>query len=248
MKKLVITCMALILSGGLIAQTQKELSRLGRTDFGELTIERIKTLDELIELASGNAPLIDAFNSTQDRTKEEIEVTRKKWLQHLSLTAGVGYGTGITSDQLTEGGLNDARLTYYTRQNAFYNVGLNIRLPFTEVSSRQNEIRIKELEIERVEYLKASEVEQITEDVIMHYSNLKYALKTIELKSEVVETNDVALEIAENYFKAGKLPVEQYRMAVDQSYTAKLELEKAKNDAWFSVRSLTELVGQSILK
>lgn len=248
MKRLLTTCYLLIIGINLLAQTQVEMSRLGKTNFGELTMDRIKPLDELILLASGNDPLIDAFNTSQDKTKQEIEITKKKWLQHLSFTAGAGYGTGINSDQLVTSGINDTNLTYYTRQSAYYNVGLNIRLPFTEISSRKNEIRIKELEIERVEHLKRNEFEEMKDNVITTYSDLKYALKTIELQSEVVETNDVAMEIAESYFKAGKLPIEQYRMAVDKSYTAKLELEKAKNEAWFSFRVLNELVGQSILK
>jgi len=248
MKRLFFLQLALVIQLTAAAQTQRELSRLSATDFGEMTMDRIKSLDELILLASGNSSLIDAFSATQDRTKQEIEITRKKWLQHIALTAGVNYGNAVNFDQLSDNSINDTRLTYYTSQNTYFNVGLNIRLPFTEVSSRRNEIKIKELEIKRVEYLKGNEIDQITEKVIKCFGDLKYALKTIELKSEVVETNDVALEIAESYFKAGKLPVEQYRMAVDQSFTAKLELEKAKNDAWYSFRTLNELVGQSILK
>lgn len=248
MKRLKLLFSLLLLSTALQAQSVMDSNSVSPSSFDVLTIERIKTLDELIALASTNSPLINAFVRTQDVRKQEMEITRKKWLQHISFTAGVGYGNGINANQLSATGINDQQLTYITNQSAFYNVGLNIRLPFSEVSSRRNEMMINKLEIERVEHLKENEVNNITDLVIQHYSNLKYGLKTIELKAEVVETNNVALDIAESYFKAGKLPVEEYRMAVDQSYSAKLELEKAKNDVWFAFRSLQELVGKSILR
>ena len=96
--------------------------------------------------------------------------------------------------------------------------------------------------------MKKEQTDMIREEVIKRYKSLKYALTAIALQNEVVQTNDVALQVAENYFKAGKLPVEQYRMAVDASYSSKLELEKSKNEAWFCYRSLGEIIGQNILK
>ena len=239
----------LVLSTAAVAQSQVDLTKSGQAQFGELTLEKIKPLEELILLAMENEPLIDAFTTTQERTKQEIEIARKRWLQHFSVTAGAGYANGIVSDQLTTGGVfNDINLTYSTTQTAYANIGVSIRFPFSELATRKNEIRIKELEIERVEYLKSSQYDKVTEQVIKSYSELKYALKTIELKQEVVETNNIAMEIAESYFKAGKLPVEQYRSAVDKSYSGKIALEKAKNEAWFAFRSLKELIGRSILR
>ena len=169
-------------------------------------------------------------------------------MQHLAFTAGVGYGTGITSDQLTGSNNADSRLTYTTRQNMYYNIGVNIRLPFTEVATRKSELKIKKLEVERIDYMKQEQKDLIREEVILRYKSLQFALASIELQNEVVETNDIPLQVAESYFKAGKLPVEQYRMAVDASYSANLELEKSKSEAWYAYRALKELVGQNILK
>lgn len=215
---------------------------------GDMAIDKIKEVEDLINLALASAPGLKVFGKSQDQTSEEIAITRKKWLRHLSLTAGMNYGNGVVSDQLTNGTGTDNRITYLTRQNITYNVGLNIRLPFSEMSFRKNEIKIKKLEIERLEYLKEEQQKFIKEEVIKRYKSLAYCLKAVELQTEVVEANNIALQVAENYFKAGTLPMEQYRMAVDQTYTSKLELEKTKNEAWYCFRSLTELVGQSILK
>ncbi|OEK04553.1 TolC family protein [Roseivirga misakiensis] len=212
-----------------------------------VALDNIKPLEELLTIAEGNMASIDRLSTSQEKVMEEISVTKKKWLRHLALTAGVNYGNGIVSDQLTDGA-TDNRFTYLTRQNITYNVGLNLRLPFTEVSSRKHEIKIQKLEIKRLEGMKQEQRDFIRQEVVRFYKELKSCLKAVELQTEVVEANEVALKIAENFFKAGKTPMEQYRMAVDACYTSKLEYEKSKNEAWYCMKILSELVGESILK
>jgi outer membrane protein TolC len=214
----------------------------------DVALDKIKPVEDLISLALAHAPGIKAFGTSQEQQQQEIAITEKKWLRHLSLAAGVNYGNGVVSDQLTSGVGVDNRITYLARQNVTYNVGLNIRLPFSELASRKNEIRIKKLEIERLEYLKQDQKTLIREEVLKRYKSLAFCLKAVELQTEVVEANDIALQVAENYFKAGTLPMEQYRMSVDQTYSARLELEKSKNEAWYCFKALSEIVGQSILK
>ncbi|MFY0594629.1 TolC family protein [Roseivirga sp.] len=213
----------------------------------DIALDNIKPLEELLTIAEGNMAAIDRLSTSQAKVSEEINVTKKKWLRHLALTAGVNYGNGIISDQLTDGG-TDNRFTYLSRQNVTYNVGLNLRLPFSEVSSRKHEIKIQKLEIKRLEGMKQEQRDFIRQEVVRFYKELKSCLKAVELQTEVVEANEVALKIAENFFKAGKTPMEQYRMAVDARFTSKLEYEKSKNEAWYCMKILTELVGQSILK
>lgn len=212
-----------------------------------IALDRIKPLEELLELAQGNMAAIDRLSTSQAKVSEEILVTKKKWLQHLALTAGVNYGNGIVSDQLNDGS-TDNRITYLSRQNLTYSVGVNLRLPFSEVTSRKHEIKIKKLEIKRLEGMKQEQRDFIRKEVVRFYKELKSCLKAMELQTEVVDANEVALKITENYFKAGKTPMDQYRMAVDAKFTSKLEYEKSKNDAWYCMRILAELVGQSILR
>lgn len=212
-----------------------------------IALDRIKPLNELLNLAQGNMAAIDRLSTSQAKVSEEMLVTSKKWLQHFALTAGVNYGNGVVSDQLNDGSTAN-RLTYLSRQNVTYSMGINIRLPFSEVTSRKHEIKIKKLEIQRLEDMKQEQRDFIRQEVVRFYKELKSCLKAMELQTEVVDANEVALKITENYFKAGKTPMEQYRMAVDAKFTSKLEYEKSKNEAWYCMRMLTELVGQSILK
>lgn len=237
MKKIVLTITALIALTAL-AKTQEALP--------QLKVENLRPIEELIEAAVERSSTIKALNVSQDQTDQEIAMNKKKWLQHLSLNAGVNYGNGVVSDQLI--GDQSTSLTYLTRQNVTYNLGVNIRLPFTEVSSRRNQIKIKELEIEKLDYLKDQERELMKKEIVKLYSDLKHYITSYEIQAEVVETNEMALTVAEGYFKSGKLPLEQYRMAVESNYSSKLEFEKAKNQTWLVYNTLKTIVGQDILK
>jgi len=237
MKKLIITITTLLALTAL-SHAQDALP--------QLKVENLRPMEELIEAAIARSSAIKALNVSQEQTDQEIAMNKKKWLQHLSLNAGVNYGNGVVSDQLI--GDQSTSLTYLTRQNVTYNMGVNIRLPFTEVSSRRNQIKIKELEIEKLDHMKDQERELMKKEIVKLYSDLKHYLTSIEIQAEVVEANEMALTVAEGYFKSGKLPLEQYRMAVESNYSSKLEFEKAKNQTWLVYNTLKTIVGQEILK
>ncbi len=215
-------------------------------DVSELAIERIKPLEELLTLAEQNLTSLRALKSQQDIFVEQNKMTKKNWLNHISANAGVNYGNGIIGSNLIQG--TDQTASYATTQNMTYNVGLNIRLPFAAVASRKNEIKINQLEIEKIEGQKQEQKDLIRSEVIRLYTELKNILATLKTQAEVIEANDIAMKVSENYFKAGKLDIEKYRTALDVTYMAKLEYDKTKNLAWFNIRMLRELVGEEILK
>jgi outer membrane protein TolC len=221
-------------------------STQAQIDRSDLAIDKIKSLDTLIELAINKAPLIKRLGMGQLQMEQEIIMSKKDWMQHVALTAGYNYGTGIISDQLTTS--SDNQTTFVTRQNATYSVGISLRLPLSAISERKNKIKVNELAIEEMEYQKDDLKKMITEEVISRYNQLNLTLKTMKLQNDKVETNATALEIAENYFKAGRLDIDAYRMVVDITTTAKIELEKVKSEVWYNLKSLEQLVGQSIIK
>lgn len=239
MKRIAILIVLLICKVNLSGQIIKQ---------GELVFGSLLPLEQLIEMAINNAPSLGAYEISQRQTQEEISINKKKWLRHFSFTAGVYYGNGFTSDELTSNLGVDRSITYMTRQNLTYGVGLNLRLPMSELLSRKHEIKVQELEFDRLEYLKQNQSKFIREEVIRRYKELKGFFITMEINAGIVETNEIALKIAENFFKKGTLEMKEYRMAVDEHYTAKLEHEKAKNEAWYCIKSVSEIVGESIFK
>lgn len=209
-------------------------------------MDKIKPLDSLIDMAMKNAPGVNRLTTGQMQMKEELVMSKKDWLQHVALTAGYNYGNGVISDQLLTS--SDNQNTFVTRQNATYNVGLSIRLPFSEVASRKNKIKLNKLAIEELEYQKSDIKKVIAEEVTKRYNQLRLSFKIIELQTEKLQANESALLITEGYFKAGTAEMDAYRMALDITTTAKIELEKTKSEAWYNLKSLEQLVGAPITK
>ena len=166
-------------------------------------------LEELLRLAEQNVTSLRALNSSQQIFMEQGKITKKSWLQHISANAEMNYGNGIIFDDILS--TNDQTLRYLTRQNVTYNIGINIRLPITAVVSRKNEIKINQLEIERLEGEKQEQRDYIRNEVIRVYSELKAILKVLKIKAEVIEANDIAMKLNENYFKVGNLAFEKYQ-------------------------------------
>lgn len=220
---------------------------LSQTEMPDLNLKRLKPLEELLEAAKKSAPNIRALEISKLQTKEEIEISRKNWLSHFSVGTGLNYGNGIVTDQLTSN-QTDNRFTFLSRQNVTYSVGINIRLPFSEVASRKNELRIKSLEIDRIDELQQQESDLITQQVIKLYADLKYQLEAISIALAVKETNEMAMQIAEGYFKSGKIEIEEYRLAMEANYSAKLAYQQARNEAWYTFNSLKALIKIDILQ
>ena len=217
-----------------------------QTERDDIAMDKIRPLDSLIEAAINRAPLIKRISTGQLQREQEIRISKKDWMQHVAFNAGYNYGTGIISDQLTTSTDNTA--TFITRQNATYGVGISIRIPISALSERKNKIKIHELAIEEMEYQKQDLIQMVRNEVITRYNQLILSLKTMQLQNDKVETNATAFEIADNYFKAGKLDIDQYRMIVDISTTSKIELERMKSEVWYNLKSLEQLVGQSVTK
>ncbi len=209
-------------------------------------MDKIKPLDSLINMALRNAPSVHRLTTGQLQKEEEMAMSKKDWLQHVALTAGYNYGNGVISDQLLTS--SDNQNTFVTRQNATYSLGLSIRLPFSELVSRKNKIKLNKYAIEEIEYQKSDIKKVIAEEVTKRYNQLSLSFKIIELQTEKMQANESALMLTEGYFKAGKAEMDAYRMALDIATTSKIELEKTKSDAWYTLKTLEQLVGSPIIR
>jgi outer membrane protein TolC len=210
----------------------------------DITIVGILPLDTIIQRAVDNSALIQRLTKGQEQKAEEIKIDRKAWTQHIALTAGYNYGNGIISDRQTSA--NDQTTVFRTSTVATYGVGMSLRLPLSEFTTQKNKVRIKELAIEEIEYLKEDTKNMVVKEVISLYNNLERTLETLKIQTKKLEANEVAAQVTETYFKSGEATIDQYRMIMDVLNSSKIEVQKTKSDAWFFLKSLELLVGDSV--
>lgn len=212
----------------------------------EVRLEQLLPLDSLISMALENAPLVKRLSMGQAQREEEIKIARKSWMQHLALTGGYNYGNVVVADQMATP--QDVNTVFRTNTSATYTVGVSLRLPLSEFATQKNKVSIQEYAIKEMEYQKEDLQLTIRQEVIKRYNDLHRGLTTIKYQAQKVEANEAAVQVTENHFKTGTASIDQYRMALDILTTSKIELEKTKSDTWYSLKSLEQIVGSSILK
>jgi len=210
----------------------------------DITIVGILPLDTIIQRAVDNSAIVQRLTKGQEQKAEEIKIDRKAWTQHIALTAGYNYGNGVISDRQTTA--IDQTTVFRTSTVATYGVGMSLRLPLSEFTTQKNKVRIKELAIEEIEYLKEDTKNMVIKEVVTLYNNLERTLETLKIQTKKLEANEVAAQVTETYFKSGEASIDQYRMIMDVLNTSKIELQKTKSDAWFFLKSLELLVGDSV--
>lgn len=220
------------------------VSTKGFSQSTNIEINGLLPLDSIITKAVQNSPLIHRLTKGQEQKMEEIKIDRKAWTQHIALTAGYNYGNGVISDRQTTA--IDQTTVFRTSTVATYGIGMSLRLPLSEFTTQKNKVRIKELAIEEIEYLKEETRNSVIEEVIMLYNNLDRTLKTLKIQTKNIESNEVAVQVNETYFMSGEATIDQYRMIRDVLNTSKIELQKTKSDAWYFLKSLELLVGDSV--
>ena len=218
----------------------------GQDISGDVRIEQLLPLDTLITMAMENSPLVNRLSMGQAQREEEIKIARKGWMQHIALTGGYNYGNVMLADRMATP--QEISTAFRTNTSATYTVGVSLRLPLSEFATQKNKISIQEYAIKELEYQKEDLQLTIRNEVIQRYNDLHRGLTTIKYQAQKVETNEAAVQVTENHFKTGTASIDQYRMSLDLLSTSKIELEKTKSDTWYALKSLEQIVGNSILK
>lgn len=211
----------------------------------ELNLARLRPLESLIQDAIETAPLIHRLTVSQESKKEEMKMDQKSWMQHLALTGNYNYGNAVFADQTTTA--IDQRTVFRTNTAATYNLGVSVRLPISEFTTRKNKTKINQLAIEELQFQKEDLTNLVKEEVIKRYSSLEKTLSTLKIQALKVEANESAVQVTENYFKSGEATIDEYRMALDILSTSKIELQKTKSDAWYYLKTLEEIVGKPVI-
>lgn len=205
---------------------------------------KLKSLEELMDLALMNSGALPAIEQQQIQVGEEIKKIRKGWMDFIYITGGASYGNGVIQDEIINAGIYG--LNYSNRQNTNYNLGLNLRLPISKIGLNNSEIKVKKAKIQELEYLKKSEGHLLKEKVIYHYNQLTYYLNEIEIQSHVLENNRTDMEMNEQSFEKGFMDLNIYKSSVEIYYQTKLKYEKALNEAEFNRNILEEITGSNI--
>jgi outer membrane protein TolC len=202
---------------------------------------KLPPLDTLIKIAKEKSPVLRSQDVWIEIQKQEWKLQKKAWTNLLLVGASTNVGTNNVLDfQQTT---SSAEYISVNRQSAVYNVGLTLRVSLGDVVTRGDKNNIARLEWERAQTDRLILEDKIREEVIAQYDHLQAALRLLVLEAQSLETQRLAFEVADKYFKAGTLEAEQYSTVVAKMNSAQKELELGKIEAQKAYRQLREFVG-----
>ena len=201
-------------------------------------------LSVLIERAQQNSHALKANDREVEILALDRDITKRQWMQHVSVVAGVDAGNGNYVSTNTEAftAINSS----LNRKAVQFAVGVNVQLPLSSVSNRKAEIQKRSLMMEKELLLKASQGQTIREEVINRYTRFKEAVQLLDLQAGVNEASSIKLTAAEKYFKEAQLSVEDFSQAMEQHFQNKMELERKKSTVENALLLLENIVGTSI--
>lgn len=209
-------------------------------------IIRLRPLEELLEDALRNSPLLKSQRINIDILGEELKLERRTWTNLIGLDASYQYGNGVWVGDIEAGVGTGGTFFQTNRQNSFYRLGVGVRLPLGEFATRRARTKIIENQIEQEKYNRQEIEMGIRERVIREYQNFKLNIRLMEVKAEELEFHRVAVKLAEQYFREGAINVEEFSSTVRERSRAEADLAKSKIQARLSYLLLKQLVGVEI--
>ncbi len=228
-KKLVVVVAMIFLGGRVAAQDSLTAAY------------QLPPLDTLVKIALEKSPELRSQDVWIEIQSQEWKLQKKTWMNLVSVGAATNIGTNNVLDyQQTT---SSAEYIAVNRQSAVYNAGIAVRISLGDVLTRSDKNNIARLEWERAQTDRLILEDKIREGVIAYYDNLQAALRLLVLEAQSVETQRLAFEVADKYFREGTMKVEDYSSMLSKLHSAEKLLLSSQIEAQKAYRQLREFVG-----
>lgn len=209
---------------------------------GELS--SVRPLEELIGEALRHSPLLKMQDYNVENAYLKLKLLDKEWSSYFNSIGSFQVGNIRYLDNLESANGGDVRTI--TRENTFYGIGIQARLPLSDLITRNDRRKLLQNQLEQEKLMRQDQQIKIRELVITQYQELQLRLSMIGIRSRNLDFHTVAAEMAEKYFKEGNLSLEEYTRAAGAQNQAEEALAQAKAEAALAFQLLRELVGADI--
>ncbi|WP_171606159.1 TolC family protein [Limnovirga soli] len=177
-------------------------------------------LPKLIDSAIRYSPQLRLYQNKVEYSNATLKTSKNLIFNGLQLLSSYSYGTNISA-------LNAGDLT--TQQTSFYNVGVGLRLPVSDILNRKNIISATQSQLNMATAEKDNTIFLIRQDVIRLYQQFKLSHRLIAAASQNKQISEINYNIAEKQFLQGQITVEQLAK-VSEVYTKSIvEFETSTN-------------------
>ena len=181
------------------------------------------------------------LNKALDR--QDLQITKEGILGALSVGTNYNYGSLVTIGNNTVGpGLPPLGTTGDGR----YSVSVGLGLSLGQIVSRGNQIQRAQLNLQRSELHRKALEDQLRQQVIPLYQNVRLARKLLVLQQDAYVTVQTNFRLSERQFRQGQLSLPDFAQASAQVNSASVAQETARNQYETAFMALEEMAGTKI--
>lgn len=197
-------------------------------------------LPQLIMAAQKFSPEIKRLSSGIEFAKANQRISKNSIYDRFSLLASYHYGTNYSAVNETNS-LN----RFTTVQTGFYNLGVGLQLPISQILNRKHLEKATQVQIEMATYEKENTNLYIKQRIIEYYQELKLAHKLMLISINNRQAAQVNYKMSERDFLQGQITVEQNARILDIYNKSRIEYETYLNKFQTSMMELDAYSGIS---
>jgi outer membrane protein TolC len=206
--------------------------------------------DELLPILTDSAikysPVVRTSANNEAYANANLQISKKSIYNAVSLVSSYNYGTNYSATNNPSGGSIGANFT--TAQTGFYNLGVGIRLPLSEILNRKNIIKVGESQVNMAAAEKDNAVLYIKQEVIRLYQDFKLMHKLLSISSQNKQASQVNNTMAEKNFLNAQLTVDQVSGVLEIYNKSVVEYETNLNRFQTSYLQLETYTGVNLSK
>lgn len=247
MNRLKLILVLFLFNLSVFAQTTAKTDSLNNV----LTFDKllIPELDECIQSALKNSPLLKVNDQQIESLLEEIKIKKKSWLDYLQIDANTRYGlfNQLTLTESTGSTSPDIAIQQAKTQLNYF-AGLSIKLPLSYFVNNKSEQKILKNSIKESELKKEDLKNEISKLVVIEYFKLKNFTDLLDAQQNNLQTTQIDYLKAKKDVQNGMLGITEFA-SISTSYTKAIEaFMKTKNEYYTQIYILKILTGTNLQK
>ncbi len=231
---------SIMLIGDIYAQSISGDATNEDSDFSKM----LPSLGALIDSALIHSPAMRIADNTILLSQYELKQLNKDWMKWIYLQGDARYGSDFYFS--TEQVLID--YSDQERPSVRYGVGLNMRMPISEVLNRKLPRQEAKINIEQARAQKEIIENNIRQLVITAYYDLLTQQKTLDLQIELLSSASMTFDQAKMDYAGNKISLKDYTQSAETFIKTQNAYEIEKNNYSKALRLMEALVGIKIIK
>lgn len=204
-------------------------------------------LPMLIDSAVKYSSEVERVAQTIEYAKDIGKINKNAIYSGLSFMTSYNYGTNFSAINNNSGTISSIN-ALTKAQTGFYNLGVGLQLPITQIINRKSIVRADEALVKANIAEKSKAQLYVKQEVIRIYQDLKLSRKLIELSSKNKQASEINYNMAEKNFIQGQGTVVEITSIQDILNKAAIEFETYTNRFQTNFIQLEALTNTDISK